>query len=448
MTCPQLLVLLLLVFVIFPPENEAFGGSSDDKKRSVNPEKNASGMPAHHHTAPRHKHRVLREHDRSLYDVFVHQDPHNPLPLGFRLSNELVVISFEVSKKGDHPWIYEEAGVREGDRIVAVDDLIVENLADAKNLIRYAQKLTFRERKGDLGSERDKQLHETYTESIERHMKYEHNDGHLDVMEGHLVLFSVIVTIADYSGLTKDCFPKRVVFAEPADNCVPPADGDDSFKGAYVVVRRGSCSFALKSLNVEEGGGIGVIVINHENKRLVMPTDPQLLSHNMESPVVMVSSADGKQIIDSSTAHHRGLHARLAISKQCLGEDARFHERFAAEFEKDLKEAAHNKKVLDKVRAKTSKGQKSAHTLEGDKDEITTISTAEIVAALAAEKAEIEGEEDESIYEIDVFSDFDDSRGEYDDDDDDYDDNKNSNAVSGGEKLTSSEVGVLEAKEA
>ena len=269
--------------------------------RSVTP---PVSVPPLHHLKQFNYH-----HDPSLYDVYLQQDRHNPKPLGCVLSNDLVVLSFETNREGDHPWLFSEAGVREGDRIVAVDGLAVSQLSDAKGLIRTSMKLTFKEREGDLGGERDKQLHESYEESIKRHIKYEHNDGHIDLMDGHLVLSSVVVTVAEFSATTKDCFPRKIVLAEPADFCFPSSSGhrgggfgggsdnDESggngklFQDSFVLVTRGGCSFAQKSLNVFELGGTGVIVINHEkDKRLVMPTDPQLLSKIMEIPVVMVRS--------------------------------------------------------------------------------------------------------------------------------------------------------------
>ncbi|GMI51098.1 hypothetical protein ScalyP_jg2344 [Parmales sp. scaly parma] len=370
---------LLLVLLQFKVKlATSFGNSDSDHSRSS------------HATDPR------------IFYVHINQNPKNPKPLGVHLSNELVVQSFshQNTKNAPLPWIYSEAGVREGDKIEQVDGVTYHTLQDALHHIRIAQVLTFRERAGDLGSERDLLVHETAAQAQRR---YEFNDGHLDLMDRHLVLSSHMVTTAQFTGKTHDCFPRKIIFATPSEYCgiIQEDDlniSDDYMENAYVVVARGGCSFAQKCLNVAERNGAGVIVVNNADKRLVMPTDPQLLSKNMKIPVVMISARDGMELSKAHDSHHRGLHGRLAISRQCLGEDARFHKRYMEEYEKDVIEEKHQKALLKRQQEKVtdSKGVRVRLTKpkigHGGTDEHWGVDV----------DLDVEGGDDESIYRLDV----------------------------------------------
>jgi len=67
-----------------------------------------------------------------------------------------------------------------------------------------------------------------------------------------------------------------------------------------------------------------------------MPVDTQLLSHNLKIPVVMVSKNDGDEIRRSEGNEMGPILGRMAITSECLKDDAKFHKRFDEEYLKDL----------------------------------------------------------------------------------------------------------------
>jgi hypothetical protein len=181
----------------------------------------------------------------------------------------------------------------------------------------------------------------------------------MDVMRGHLVLFSVPVMIADFSGAPGHCNPKPIVFSKPQSGCVyPPTRDQLEFEpeGKYVVVDRGDCSFAAKGANAEEIGASGLIIINTQNRIVEMPTDPQLISHNLKIPVVMISKGSANDIVHAMGSEHSGkLTARLAITAQCLKNDAGFHKKFSEEYEEEVREAERvERKVVNEVRTQVN----------------------------------------------------------------------------------------------
>ena len=160
----------------------------------------------------------------------------------------------------------------------------------------------------------------------------ETNEGHMDVMRGHLVLFSTPVMIADFSGPPDACNPKRLVWSDPDNGCMLKDDVDyEGHEGAYVVAKRGGCSFSVKGAVVEEIGGAGLIIVNGDDRRVEMPIDPTLLSHSLTIPVVMVSKSDGTSIRRSQSLEMGTVSARLAITSECLKGDAAWHKRFDEE---------------------------------------------------------------------------------------------------------------------
>ena len=62
----------------------------------------------------------------------------------------------------------------------------------------------------------------------------------------------------------KICAAKEVVKAEPEDAC-KPLQGQH-YDGKFVLVIRGGCMFSAKANHVSNKGGLGVFVINTDEK--------------------------------------------------------------------------------------------------------------------------------------------------------------------------------------
>ena len=249
------------------------------------------------------------------YDFDVHLGSSRKLKLGIHLSSDLYVLSFEVNH-GKLPWIHDEGGVREGDRLVFVDDLDFQkkDLKAALRAIKRAKTLTFRPREDAprdvLHAHSPKQLKELHVET---------NQGHIDLMQGHLVLFSVPVMIADFSGKPPNCYPRKLKLSKPVQGCATDVhDSEDDAEHKYLVAERGGCSFSAKGVNAVEQNAAGLIIINQDNRLVEMPIDSQLISDNLNIPVVMISRGSANEIMHALDSHSHGgggVSARLAITR-------------------------------------------------------------------------------------------------------------------------------------
>eukprot|EP00602_Paraphysomonas_sp_CaronLab_P002991 CAMPEP_0185032216 /NCGR_PEP_ID=MMETSP1103-20130426/20142_1 /TAXON_ID=36769 /ORGANISM="Paraphysomonas bandaiensis, Strain Caron Lab Isolate" /LENGTH=556 /DNA_ID=CAMNT_0027568031 /DNA_START=259 /DNA_END=1929 /DNA_ORIENTATION=+ len=94
---------------------------------------------------------------------------------------------------------------------------------------------------------------------------------------------------------------KRFTFAIPEDGCTNPQQGQGAgkglYSGAFVLIRRGVCSFLSKAVIAAQSGAAGVVIINSEDSAFSVddPMSPVPLS----IPVVMVSRSTGQKIRDA-----------------------------------------------------------------------------------------------------------------------------------------------------
>ena len=267
---------------------------------------------------------------------------------------------------GRYPWIHETGGVREGDRIVFIDgkDFTKKDLKVALRSLKRASTLTIRPREGKkrdvLHAHSPKMLSELHVET---------NEGHMDIMRGHLVLFTSPVMIADFSGKPGyGCSPKRIVPAVPPDGCSTLLNSEDyeAHENAYVLAERGGCTFSAKGANAEAVNAAGLIIVNKDNRRVEMPIDPQLLSHNLKIPVVMVSKEDGASIRHSQSSEMGPILGRMAITAECLKDDAHFHKRFDEEYQRDMELVRERQREnIDKMRSQAGQRGMKAEAVVG-----------------------------------------------------------------------------------
>lgn len=86
-----------------------------------------------------------------------------------------------------------------------------------------------------------------------------------------------------------------VVIAEPLDACTPLTNTAE-IAGNIALVQRGSCDFSVKHLNVQDAGGVAILVFNNvEGPPINMGGDPT----GIEIPGVMISLDDGNLIKDT-----------------------------------------------------------------------------------------------------------------------------------------------------
>lgn len=83
-----------------------------------------------------------------------------------------------------------------------------------------------------------------------------------------------------------------VVVGSPGDGCVPLTN---SVAGNFVVVDRGNCTFARKTLNVQNAGGIGVVVVNNAASGTPPPMgeDSTLATTTFSIPAVSLTDVEG-----------------------------------------------------------------------------------------------------------------------------------------------------------
>jgi hypothetical protein len=123
----------------------------------------------------------------------------------------------------------------------------------ALRALKRASTLTFRPR--DFAPRHAAAAH---SPPLLKEMHAETGQGHIDVMQGHLVLFSVPCQIAEFSSHPDHCTPRALIAAKPKDGCVTHQDEDyEEHEGKYVLALRGGCSFAAKGANAGKRGGGG-----------------------------------------------------------------------------------------------------------------------------------------------------------------------------------------------
>ena len=180
--------------------------------------------------------------------------------------------------------------------------------------------------------------------------------GHMDVMHGHLVLFSVPVMIADFSGDPEHCSPRGLVWASPREGCQTlPGVDYTGHENKYVLADRGGCSFSAKGANAESVSAAGLIIVNGEDRLVDMPPDPTLLSKNLDVPVVMIAKKAADEIDSSLAGHGGGVSARLAITAACLKKDAAFHRKYSEAHEREvLEEEEGQRRAVNEARSRVN----------------------------------------------------------------------------------------------
>lgn len=79
---------------------------------------------------------------------------------------------------------------------------------------------------------------------------------------------------------------RNIVMSKPAEACDPL---EKDVKGKIVVVRRGSCPFVQKAENVQNAGGVAVIVSSLNTHIFRMGVEPRWKGLNTAIPVISVT---------------------------------------------------------------------------------------------------------------------------------------------------------------
>jgi len=111
----------------------------------------------------------------------------------------------------------------------------------------------------------------------------------LDVEQGNHTVFNASRTYQSKQGYSRPVHGKLAV-AEPIEACSPLTS---LHNGSIVIVRRGSCTFATKATNVEDAGGIGMVIVDsaYSARR------PPLYSASSNIVAVAVERSDGESVM-------------------------------------------------------------------------------------------------------------------------------------------------------
>jgi hypothetical protein len=92
--------------------------------------------------------------------------------------------------------------------------------------------------------------------------------------------------------------PHRVVMADPPDAC--RLTDSANFDGAIVLANRGHCTFVQKTRTIQKAGGVGLLVINSEDRVQVMTglqgSTPEVRGLDIHIPSFLLTKEDGLRI--------------------------------------------------------------------------------------------------------------------------------------------------------
>ena len=152
-----------------------------------------------------------------------------------------------------------------------------------------------------------------------------HSGPHIDIYGEIKLLSTFSVTPAQF-GKPPLCDRLRLINIEPPDACTPIKS---NVKNAYIIVQRGGCTFPNKARMIQAAGGVGMLLINHNDDVFSMsgseetggsqPTDIYI-------PSVMVSKSVGDSIVKLlRTRRLGGIYANIVISSECFNKEGLFH---------------------------------------------------------------------------------------------------------------------------
>ena len=239
-------------------------------------------------------------------------------PIGLKLGTDLLVIGFH-REHGNRLMPAEASGwIRTGDALVAVnghsvDGKSIGDVASEISSVRGPKILRFAAvGGGDRVSEMAKQQHDSNV-SLEPPPVHDDAGG-----GGRLVLTHAGLPWGelDYQralfGGRPTCRTAPIVWVEPVTGCGAYAPAmRASASGAWVVVRRGGCSFSDKSILAQDANAVGLIVVNDDasGEIIRMPADPTA-AKNVYLPALMISAPDGARILAADSHINRGESAR------------------------------------------------------------------------------------------------------------------------------------------
>ena len=241
---------------------------------------------------------IQSHNDRNSYEFIVdlsdfRKNNESDRALGIHLSSKsLEVRSFEINPEdGSFPWIYENAGVRKGDKIVAIDGNYIDQLNNIHNAVqqlKQAKMLTFRRE-----------------EKIKKKMMKDDKTQLLYIMRNNELLFTVDMRIAKFSSkISGDCIPRSLIYSnvDGGFGCTNFTNSERSIfqKSLLLLHRGGGCTFESKGWNTIKLRASGNIIINNEESIFEMPNDVhEYSSYNevLSIPSVMISHASGERIL-------------------------------------------------------------------------------------------------------------------------------------------------------
>lgn len=229
--------------------------------------------------------------------------------LGMQLDSSMRVTGFAPGADGTGS-IAEQAGVKRGDRLLSVNGQDVRTVAELTQALRAAALPRVLRFHSVDGSPR---LPAALADEVQRTVSASATSGMQALShEGRGPKFAF--RIADFSGPVP-CQFMRAKLAEPADAC-GEVTNELAIRDAFVVARRGTCSFVAKATNVQWAGGRGLIIINSPGALLAAMPAPDDY-HGIKIPVVMVPYEAGEA---AEQAVRNGSFVQLQVAGSCSQE--------------------------------------------------------------------------------------------------------------------------------
>ncbi len=85
----------------------------------------------------------------------------------------------------------------------------------------------------------------------------------------------------------------NIVPSKPIDACEPLVG---NYENTIVLAKRGSCDFAKKVLNIQNGGGIAAVIYNHKDNKVVLMTADRSYRSQIKIPAIFIGLSDGMEI--------------------------------------------------------------------------------------------------------------------------------------------------------
>ncbi|ETW09063.1 hypothetical protein H310_01523 [Aphanomyces invadans] len=230
---------------------------------------------------------------------------HTTDPLGVILSDKLQVLSFVQDENGRDRAVEASGLVEVGDALVGVNDVLTEGagLHTVVNWIRDAdvpKKLTFRAHNTSRCVPLESASMNHDVESINFVVAAQGNQRSTE-------LYALVSEFGD--AIACELYP--IVLADPTHACLPL---NNNVTGRFVLVQSSrQCSPHQQALVVGRSGGFGVILVQHEGKKIESVLSPRGWIGTIRTPIVMVSQEAGRYVADLTTSATAAAPATIQV---------------------------------------------------------------------------------------------------------------------------------------